>query len=303
MSRLSMPSSSPLFVAAGLCVLAIITAWPEPLGDGWGWATTLAATLGIIASLPFWDAAGAAQRRQGKNPFGGVVAAVLAGGLVGGTLLHLANATMPGSPARDVVVQVTDKFVSRGRRGHKSYHVRTTPVPGEAPSSGHHRVGGLFGNSGSYDDYRIGGCMKLRWRPGWWWPVVARREAVACSGPAAATAAPAPGAVVPMAQPGQAWALVQQRLAEGLARQEFGLVLPPGGLRVNMVVTSDANGMIRQIMWTDGMAAQPEAARRLISRAVLQVPFALAGPAGRYRLWLKLVPGDKAPAGAVEERI
>jgi hypothetical protein len=292
MLRLHMPSSSPLFVAAGLCVLAIITAWPEPLADGWGWPTTLAAALGMLASLPFWQAAGAAQRRQGKRPSGGVVAAVLAGCLIGITLLHLANATMPGSPARDVVVQVTDKYVTRGRRGARSYHVRTTPVPGEAASSGHHRVGGLFGTSGNYDDYQIGGCMMLRWRPGWWWPVVARRAAVAC--------AAAPEASVPFARPGQAWALVQQRLADGLP----GIDLPPGGRRVNMVVTSDANGMIRQIMWTDGMAAHPEAVRRLISMAILQVPFALAGPPGRYRLWLKLVPGDKAPTdGAVEGRI
>ncbi|MBU6165744.1 MAG: hypothetical protein KGQ52_06390 [Alphaproteobacteria bacterium] len=277
MARWHFPSSAPLYVAAGLCVLAIITAWPEPLAGGWQWATAVAAMLGGAASLPFWQAAGQAQRRQGKHPAGGAATAALAGMLVAGTLLHLANATMPGSPAREAVLMVTDKYVTRGRRGRTSHHVRTTPVPGMAAQSGRHSVGGLFGNSGGYDDYRIGGCMALRWRPGWWWPVVARRQAVPC-----------PVAALAMARPGQAWPLVQQRLADGLA----GLALPPAGRRVELVATTDANGMIIAIRWLNGATEPPDAVTRLITMATMRVPFALAGPAGHYRLWLKLLPAQ-----------
>jgi hypothetical protein len=290
-----MPSTAPLFAAAGLCVLAIITVWPEPLADGWGWPTLLAGGLGVLASLPFWEAAGAGQRQRGKNPFGGILSAIIAGVLLGVTLLHLTNAALPNGAGREVVLTVTDKYVTRGRRNHKSYHVRTTPVPGQGDGSSRHKVGGLSGNSGSFDDYRIGGCMALRWRPGWWWPVVVRRSAVDCS--AASAGAVGDGGALPLARPGQAWALVQQRLADGLAAPAPGLDLPAGGVRVTMVVTSDANGLIRDISWTDGADAQPPAVRQLISRAAMQVPFALAGPAGRYLLWQKLVPGDKADGG------
>jgi hypothetical protein len=278
MLRLHMPSPAPLFVAAGLCVLAIITAWPEPLAGGWEAATLAAVLAGAAASLPFWNAAGRDQRRQGKSVIGGIALAILAGMLVGGTLLHLANATMPGSRARAVVLTITDKYVTSGRRGRKTYHVITAPVPGLPERSGHHTVGGLFESSGTFDDYRIGGCMALTWRPGWWWPVVVRRAGQAC-----------PVAAVPLARPGQAWALVQQRLAAGLD----ALDLPPEGLLVSIVVNTDANGMITAIHWINGITAYPEPVTRLILQSATRVPFAIAGPAGEYRLWLKLVPADK----------
>ncbi len=288
MLRLHLPSVTPLFVAAGLCVLAIITAWPEPLAGGWQWATLAAGLVGLLGSLPFWQAAGEAQRQQGKNPIGGIIGAALAGSLVAGTLLHLANAIPPGGTAREAVLLVTDKYVTRGRRGRTSHHVRTVPVPGMDAASGQHRVGGLFGNSGPYDDYRIGGCMALRWRPGWWWPVVASRRALACPDAGAGVTDPAQ---LPLARPGQAWALVQQRLSGGLA----GLDLPAQGLRIDMLVTLGTNGMILATAPLDSATAWPDAVTRLVKSAVAGVPFALDGPPGRYRLWLQLKPAEPSP--------
>jgi hypothetical protein len=288
MLRLHLSSVTPLFVAAGLCMLAIITAWPEPLADGWQWATAGAAAVGALASLPFWQAAGEGQRQRGKNPFGGILAAVLAGILVAVTLLHLVNAIPPGGTAREAVLLVTDKYVTRGRRGRTSHHVRTMPVPGMGAASGQHQVGGLYGNGGTFDDYRIGGCMALRWRPGWWWPVVASRRAMACPAAGAGVADPAQ---LPLARPGQAWALVQQRLAEGLA----GLDLPAQGLRIEVLVTLGTNGLILATVPLDPATRWPDAVTRLVKGAVAGVPFALAGPPGRYRLWLQLMPVEPPP--------
>ncbi|WP_156257267.1 hypothetical protein, partial [Sandarakinorhabdus oryzae] len=179
MARLNMPSETPLFVAAGLSFAAFLTAWPEPLSGGWLGMSLVAAGAGILASVPFWRAAQTSAMKGGKSGLGGLFLAICAGALIGVVLLHLANAVLPPGSAREVVVAVTDKYVTRGRRGSRHYHVVTTPVPGDSDRTDH-SVGGLFASSGSYNDYQIGGCMAVRWRPGWWWPVVLRRQAVPC---------------------------------------------------------------------------------------------------------------------------
>jgi hypothetical protein len=178
--RLNLPSAMPLYIAAGLSVTAIITSWPEPLSGGWEWASLLAAVAGVLFSLPFWRAAQLDAMADGKSGMGALFTVIFAGMLVAVTLLHLANAILPPGGSQEIVVAVTDKYVSRGRRGRRSYHVVTTPVPGDRDRTDH-KVGGLFASSGSYNDYQIGSCMALRWRPGWWWPVVVKREAVNCA--------------------------------------------------------------------------------------------------------------------------
>lgn len=100
---------------------------------------------------------------------------------------------------------------------------------------------------------------------------------------------PPPAAPLPLARPGPAWNLVQQRLAQGLA----GLNLPPAGLNVDLVVETDTNGMITATSAQVAGTAAPVAVTRLITAATHNTPFALAGPPGRYRLWLKLVPPVK----------
>lgn len=169
----------PLFIAAGLCIAAILTTWPEPLAGGWQGASAGAALIGLLGSLPFWRAAQAEAMAIGKSGVGALVGVIFAGVLVAVTLLHLANAILPPGGPREVVVQVTDKYVTRGRRGRRHYHVVTTPVPGDRGRTDH-SVGGFLANSGAYDDYAVGGCMAVRWRPGWWWPVVVQREPVNC---------------------------------------------------------------------------------------------------------------------------
>jgi hypothetical protein len=181
MPALNMPSAMPLFVAAGLCVAAIITAWPEPVAHGWEWPSLLVAPLGIIASIPFWRAAQLEAMDEGKSGFGGLFGAIAAGVLLAITLLHLANAALPPGSGREAIVQVTDKYTTRGRRGRTGYHLRTAPVPGHGTASMSHTVGGFFSTSGSYDDYAVGGCMALRWRQGWIWPIITSRRAAACS--------------------------------------------------------------------------------------------------------------------------
>lgn len=178
--RLNLPSAMPLFVAAGLSVVAIITSWPEPLSRGWEMASLLAAVAGVLFSLPFWRVAQLEAMAEGKSGFGALFAVIFAGMLFAVTLLHLANAILPPGGSQEIVVAVTDKYVRRGARGRRSYHVVTTAVPGDSDRTDH-TVGGLFASSGSYNDYRIGGCMALRLRPGWWWPVVVKREAVNCA--------------------------------------------------------------------------------------------------------------------------
>jgi hypothetical protein len=178
--RFHQSSSMPLFVAAGLSIAAILTTWPEPLSGGWLLLSSLASLAGVLFSLPFWRAAQQEAESEGKSGSGALIGVILAGVLVAVTLLHLANAILPPGGAKEVVVTVIDKYVSRGRRGRRSYHVVTTPVPGDSGSTDHN-VGGLFANSGSYNDYQPGGCMAVRWRPGWWWPVVVRREPVSCT--------------------------------------------------------------------------------------------------------------------------
>jgi hypothetical protein len=180
MARINLPSATPLFIAAGLCVAAVITAWPEPLSGGWLGASMGAGLVGVLGSLPFWRAAQLEAMQEGKSGIGALMGVIFAGALVAITLLHLANAILPPGGAQEVVVQVTDKYVNRGRRGRRHYHVVTTPVPGDSGSTDH-RVGGLLASRGGYDAYQVGGCMAVRWRQGWWWPVVVRREPANCA--------------------------------------------------------------------------------------------------------------------------
>lgn len=180
MSRLNLSSATPLFVAAGLCIAAILTAWPEPLAGGWLGPSLGAALAGVLGSLPFWGAAQREAMSDGKSGFGALFGVIFCGVLVAVTLLHLGNVILPPGGAQEVVVQVTEKYVSRGRRGRRNYHVVTTPVPGDSGRTDHD-VGGFLASSGGYDAYAVGGCMAVRWRHGWWWPVVVRREPVNCA--------------------------------------------------------------------------------------------------------------------------
>jgi hypothetical protein len=116
----------------------------------------------------------------------------------------------------------------------------------------------------------IGGGTALDWQP--------ERQTMPAPLPAAAA--------LPLARPGQAWGLVQRRLADGVS----GLALPADGLRVDLVVRTDSNGMITATDARLSGTTAPVAVTRLIRAATRDVPFALAGPAGRYRLWLKLQP-------------
>ena len=102
-------------------------------------------------------------------------------------------------------------------------------------------------------------------------------------------APPRAAAMPPLARPGQAWGLVQQRLGQGLDR----LALPPAGLRIDLLVKTDTNGMISVTNVRAAGTAAPPAVTAHIIAATQSVPFALAGPAGEYRLWLKLLPPDK----------
>lgn len=110
--------------------------------------------------------------------------------------------------------------------------------------------------------------------------------------PPAAVARPA---VLPLARPGQAWGLVQQRLAGGMA----SLDLPPAGLRIELAVQTNTNGMITATQPLPPGTKWPESVTTLVKQATGSVPFALAGPAGRYRLWLVLRPSGQPPEPAV----
>ena len=170
----------PLFVAAGLCVAAILISWPEPLAHGWEWPSLLAAIAGTALSLPFWRAAQTEAMADGKSGIGALIGVIGAAILVAVTLLHLANASLPPGQPQELNLLVTDKYVTKGRRGRRNHHVVTTPVPGDRQRTDHN-VGGLGASSGGYGDYVIGGCMMLRWQPGWLWPVVTARRPAPCS--------------------------------------------------------------------------------------------------------------------------
>lgn len=282
--RLNLPSAMPLFVAAGLSVAAIITSWPEPLSTGWEWASLLAAGAGVLFSLPFWRAAQLEAIDEGKSGIGALFAVIFAGMLVAVTLLHLANAILPPGGSKEIVVAVSDKYVSRGRRGSRSYHVVTTPVPGDSGRTDH-TVGGLFASSGSYNDYRIGGCMALRWRPGWWWPVVVRREAVPC---VEARPVVAPPPAPSMAMPGPAWSLVDSKLAVAAGQ----LNLPAGGMQLEMTATIDASGAITGLVPAPNTDPQ---AFQAVAPVLMARPGTLANGPGERRLWLKLLPPPVVP--------
>jgi hypothetical protein len=115
--------------------------------------------------------------------------------------------------------------------------------------------------------------------------------------PAASPAVVVATSPLPLARPGQAWALVQTRLADGVA----GLDLPPEGLRIEMLVQTNTNGMITATQPLPAGTKWPESVTALIKQATGSVPFALAGPAGRYRLWLVLRPSGQRPAEPVQQ--
>lgn len=120
--------------------------------------------------------------------------------------------------------------------------------------------------------------------------------------PAAGPAVVVATSPLPLARPGQAWALVQTRLADGVA----GLDLPPEGLRIEMLVQTDTNGMITATQPLPVGTKWPESVTALIKQVTGSVPFALAGPAGRYRLWLVLRPSGQPATPALkpgQERI
>ncbi len=281
MSGNSASSTWPLHGAAGIAFVAILFAWPEPLAGGWEWASLSAAVFGIAGSLPFWRAAQQAQMANGKSGFGGLILAIMAGVLVAVTIVHLGNAALSPGPVREAVLNVTDKYVTRGRRGRKNYRVVTSPVPGDSDGVTVHGVGGLASTSGSYDDYEIGGCMALKWRPGWLWPVVVSRAASPCP----PQQAPASASALPLARPGPAWSGIQARLARDVAT----LPLPPQGLRVEYEVTADSVGRITAMVPLPGSAALSPIATEIVENAIMRQPGALL-QAGEYRLWLLLRP-------------
>lgn len=281
----SASSTWPLHGAAGIAFVAILFAWPEPLATGWQWASLSAAVFGIVGSMTFWNAAQAEQQANGKSGVGGVILAIMAGMLVAVTMVHLGNAALSPGPVREAVLEVTDKYVTHGRRGRRNYHVVTTPVPGDGNAVTVHGVGGLASTSGSYDDYAIGGCMALKWRPGWLWPVVVSRAASPCPPQAAAAGA----STLPMARPGPAWPGIQARLASDIT----ALPLPPQGLRLELRVTADSVGRITAITPLPGSAALSPIASEIIERAIMQQPGALT-QAGDYRMWLLLRPAGGA---------
>ena len=281
MAGSSASSPWPLYGAAGLSVAAILFAWPEPLATGWEWASLSAAVFGIVGIMPFWRAAQAEQTANGKAGVGGLIAAIMAGMLVAITMVHLGNAALSPGPVREVVLNVTDKYVTRGRRGRRNYQVVTSPVPGDGDGVTVHGVGGLASTSGSYDDYVIGGCMALRWRPGWLWPVVVSRAVSPCPPQQALASTSA----LPLARPGPAWGGIQRRLARDVA----ALPLPPEGVRIEMAVTADSVGRITAIAPLPGSIALSPIATEIVERAIMGKPGALT-QAGEYRLWLLLRP-------------
>lgn len=285
MSAVSQNSPWPLYGAAGLSLLAIIFAWPEPLAGGWEGATLAAAVLGVLASMPFWVAAQNAEIVAGRSGLRGLATAVLAGIVAAVTLLHLGNAVLPPGPARTEILTVTDKYVTRrsGRGSNRRYHVITTPVPGETGNDTDHRIGGLHGSSGGFNSYSIGGCMALRWRPGWLWPVVVSRVAAPCAAAALAADLPESRSTLPLARPGPAWPGIQQRLSRDVA----ALPLPPQGMRVEMAITVAADGRITAMTPLPGSPALSPIAGDIVGRAVIGRPGAMR-EAGTFRLWLLL---------------
>jgi hypothetical protein len=282
----SASSTWPLYGAAGIAFVAILFAWPEPLAGGWEWASLSAAVFGIVGSMPFWRAAQAEQQANRKPGFGGLILAIMAGMLVAVTMVHLGNAALSPGPVREAVLNVTDKYVTRGRRGRQNYRVVTTPVPGDSDGVTVHGVGGLASTSGSFGDYTIGGCMALKWRPGWLWPVVVSRAASPCP----PQEAPASPSALPLARPGPAWPSIQQRLAGDIAV----LPLPPQGVRIELRVSADNVGRITAITPMPGSAPLSPIATEIVEHAIMRQPGALT-QAGEYRLWLLLRPaGDRA---------
>jgi hypothetical protein len=285
MSAFNQSSVWPLYGAAGLSLIAIIFTRPEPLAGGWEWATLAASMLGVLASMPFWQAAQAGEIVAGRSGVRGLFMALFAGILATVTLLHLANAVLPPGPARTEILTVTDKYVTRrsGRGSSKRYNVVTTPVPGETDSRTVHRPTGLYGSRGGYASYSIGGCMALRWRPGWMWPVVASRTAAPCDAGTTAPDLPDGTSTLPLARVGPAWTGIQQRLSRDVA----ALPLPPQGVRVEFEVTAGADGGITAMKPLPGSPALSPIATDIVSRAVIGKPGALR-EAGTYRLWLLL---------------
>lgn len=285
MSPFNQTSVWPLYGAGLLSLGAIIFARPEPLAGGWEWGTLAAAVLGVLASMPFWQAAQAGDSLTRRSGVRGLILAILAGATAAVTLLHLSNAILPPGPARTEILTVTDKYVTRhtGRGSSWTYKVVTTPVPGETGGQTVHHSPGRYGRPDTYDSYSIGGCMALRWRPGWMWPVVVNRVAAPCETAPAAPDVPDSNSPLPLARPGPAWAGIQQRLS----RDAAALPLPPQGVRVEYEVTADTQGRITAMTPLPGSPALSPIAGDMVTSAVIGKPGALS-EAGTFRLWLLL---------------
>ncbi|WP_197041873.1 hypothetical protein, partial [Sandarakinorhabdus oryzae] len=120
---------------------------------------------------------------------------------------------------------------------------------------------------------------------GWWWPVVLRRQAVPCGD---VRPAPPPQPDVSMAMPGPAWSQVDSDLAAAVGR----LALPPGGVRLEMIVTIDASGAITRLVPAPDV---DPVAFQAVTPVLMARPGTLAGGPGERRLWLKLLPSAVAP--------
>jgi hypothetical protein len=175
-------STWPLLSTAALALLAVLFVWPEPLHGGYGLPSALMALAGGLVSVLFWPAAAGEARQEGKSPAANMLLATMAGGLAAVVMLHLLNAAPPAGPAQTVVLAVTDTYTRRGsgRRSRTRHYVITAAAAGLPDIPTRHEVGGLFDASGSFRDYRPGGCMAFTWRPGLFWPVVRQRAAVDC---------------------------------------------------------------------------------------------------------------------------
>lgn len=170
----------PVYGAFLLALGAFVTAWPEPIGPGWGRPTLIAVLAGMGLSPLWWRGAAEEARAERKAPVGAMIGVTVCAGFTAAIILHLANFALPPGGPQQAIVTVTDKYVSTGRRGRKSYHVVTTsPFAGEMEET--HRVGGFFNSQGRYEDFTVGGCMQIGWRRGWFgWAVVTDRVAVPC---------------------------------------------------------------------------------------------------------------------------
>lgn len=306
---MSSPTSTwPLISGAALALVAFTFAWPEPLAGGWEGPSAAAALAGLAASAPFWAAARAEAAQEAKPQGLNVVLTAAAGAFTAVVLLHLLNAAPPAGRAQTVVLAITDSYTQRstGRRSRTRHYVITAPAPGPVAIPTRHQVGGLFDGSGSWFDYQPGGCMALRWRPGLLWPVVRQRRAIECP-PGLAMPPPAPPPLVdpapgiaelPPARPGPGWRQVQDRLETAIGR----LDLPRGGARLALEVEIDGDGRIIVARRDRQPGPATERLEAAVMPALMGRADALAGPAGTYRLSLRLMPPADEPCVLMDSK-